>query len=1010
MKRFLFIYVTAAILFSLCISQVSAENLLANPSFERLGEKGVPISWIREFNKNLGGPFNVVTDAYDGKRAACLMTEEWNYQRPQFITQTVKLSNNTKTVYLSAYCKGQGQVNLAFRFLKDDKPYNTVTIKKGFDMVNQPTEILNEFALGQTYELYEAFAKVPDGADGVMVKLGNTIGLLNRLNIWGKVWIDNATLTASAEVIPETKPTHKLTENFWQPVGCKDIAPLTRVVMQPPSFEPRKIFDGNVETTVSFMRGIGRGANINFLFAEPVPVYSVSIYLNGNVEDLVIRGDAEGDGIYETIIGRAAGLSGKGWLTIRTDKRPVHAVRIQPIRGRISGFRKAMPFTNEIKIFIAEQYYLKASPKYWRAFRKSPQPKPDVPQLSLKPIAMILPEMKNSRFRRMISADLWMWGIHGAYKKDAKAEGCTNNPTFRTTLEMVKRMGIEAILIDLTVSSSRNLMPWPSKVCNSTKENFLKPLIDALHTEGLEVFVELLHNITPFETIKWHYPQEETSRYPGMKQYPSIIHGEHFKKNWLTITKEIMACGADGLGISFDEHYYKGHFMETFPKEDPGRALYKKRFGYELPEHEEDTLKFRQWIVMRHEGIADLFGYWVKNLKNDYPDIYTNTMFQYPTNGYSYITENGIPLDLIGARSGITEVGSDYQGPYGIRLSSAVNGWRKGTMLHNGDMWPYPPLPDLHFYKTALWNLMYGAGSINYWRYNYVVNYGHASALTRTYSIVKDLDALGLWDARPPKKIALLSSRASIDWWQIKAWWGKRDDLNWDRGLEGQRSWFADQSVFNILQKNGYPFDWFFLDHPSQLKNLEEYAVLLVPFAYSIDQEAASHIETAARKGTKVLFFDGKLGPTDKWGEPYPEPVFKSLIDSENVILFEEDVLAWGATDIFADRVIAAIDKALDQGNPFKLHRYGLKIDATMIEKSPTERFVFLTNHEQKQAIVDMEMSLPNGNYEIFARDENRWYRASIESAEIFSSQNLRKFQMMIARGKPYVLYIRETK
>ena len=736
----------------------------------------------------------------------------------------------------------------------------------------------------------------------------------------------------------------------------------------------------------------------------------MSIYLNGNVEDLVVRGDVEGDGIYETVIGRAAGLSGKGWLTIPTNKRPVYAVRIQPTKGRISAFRKAMPFTSEIKIFIPEQSYLKASPKNWRTFRKSSQPKADVPQLSLKPIAMVLPEMEKSRFRRMICADLWMWGIHGANKKDAKAEGCTHNPTFRATLEMVRRMGIETILIDLTVSSSRNLMPWPSKVCNGTKENFLKAVIDALHTEGLEVFVELLHNITPFETIKWHYPQEETSRYPGMKQYPGIIYGEHFKENWLTIMKEIMACGADGLGVSFDEQYYKGHFMETFPKNDPGRALYKKRFGYELPKHEEDTLKFRQWIVMRHEGIADLFGFWVENLKDDYPNIYTNTMFLYPENGYSYITENGIPLDLIGARSGITEIGSDYQGPYGIRLSSAVNGWRRGTMLHNGDMWPYPPLPNLHFYKTALWNLMYGAGSINYWRYNYVVDYGHAPALTRAYSMVKDLDALGLWDARPPKKIALLSSRAGIDWWQIKAWWGKHDDPNWDRGLEGQRSWFADQSVFNILQKNGYPFDWFFLDHPSRLKDLEEYSVLLVPFAYAIDQEAASCIKTAARTGTKVLFFDGKLGPNDKWGEPYPEPVFKDLIESENVILFEEDILAWGATDILTDRVIAAVDKALGQENPFKLHRYGLKIDATMIEKSPTERFVFLINHEQKPAIVDMEMSVPNGNYEVFARDENQWYRASIGNVEILGSQHLRKFRLMMDKEKPFVLYIREAK
>ena len=200
-KRLFLICATVAILFDLSVSQVIAGNLLANPSFEELGEKGVPISWVREFNKNLGGPFTVVTDAYNGKKAVCILTEEWNYQRPQFITQTVKLPNHTKTVCLSTYCKGQGQINLAFRFLRDNKPYDTVIIRKGRDKMTRPTELLNEFALGQTYERYEAFAKVPVGADGLTVKIGNTVGPLNRLNIWGKVWIDNAALTASDEVV-----------------------------------------------------------------------------------------------------------------------------------------------------------------------------------------------------------------------------------------------------------------------------------------------------------------------------------------------------------------------------------------------------------------------------------------------------------------------------------------------------------------------------------------------------------------------------------------------------------------------------------------------------------------------------------------------------------------------------------------------------------------------------------------------------------------------------------------
>jgi len=997
----------------LLVAQLRAageENLLANPSFEQVGNDGVPVGWQREWNPVLGAPLLVVEDAHDGKRAACLLTEEWNYHRPQFLTQTVRLPKGTKAIRLAAWCKGQGMATLAFRFLKGSEPHQTRKLDLGFGPVVLPVEVLESFSLGQTYELCDAVVDVPDGADGVMVKLGNTVGPLNRLNVWGKAWIDSASLTTSAAAPPVAAPDEELPEKITLPSGCRDVAPLARVVMQPPSFEPQRLFDGDIETAASFMGGVGRAPTVSFVFAKPVPVHSVNLHVGKGPKTVRVRGDADGDGVYETVLGRARWGEVEGWLSVPLEPTPVQAVRLQPLEGAICGYRQAPAFAHEVQVLVASQDAGKACPGNWGSFRRYGRPRRGQPELELRPATVALPEMKKSRFRRLVCADLWMWGLNGAYKKDAEAEGCTDNPTFRSTLEMVKRMGVEGILIDLHVSSGRNLMPWPSKVCNGTQENFLRPVIDALHAEGFEVFFELLHNITPFETVKWHYPQEETSRYPGMKQYPSIVHGEHFKKNWLTIADEIMACGADGLGISFDEHYYKGHFMETFPKDDPARALYRKRFGRDLPAHEADTLAFRQWIAMRHEGVADLFGHWTSELRKKQPGIYTSTMFMYPTAGYSYVTENGVVLDLIGARSGISEVGSDYQGPYGIRLSSAVNGWRKGTMLHNGDMWPYPPLPDLHFYETALWNLMYGAGSVNYWRLNYVVNYGHAAALTRAYAMVRDLDALGLWDARPPKAVALLSSRASIDWWQIRAWWGRHDDPNWDRGLEGQRSWFADQAAFNILQRNGVPFDWFFLDHPEQLRDLEQYRVLVVPFAYSIGAEAAARVKAAAAKGAKVILLDGRLGPTDEWGEPHPQPIFKDLVDAGQAVVFDDDILAWGASDALADKVVGAIDAQLGEAHPFKLHRYGLKVDATLLERETGERFVFLINHAKRPAVVDLEMALPDGRYEVIARDENRWHRVSLGGKAVLDAKDLRKCRLMLAREQPYVLVIQQAK
>jgi hypothetical protein len=996
-----------ALMCCLASSANCAENLLKNPGLEQVGPGGVPADWQREYNEKLSGPFMLVQDAHGGKNAVCMMTEEWNYQRPQFITQTVKLPPNAKSLRLSAWCKGQGQVNLVFRFLKDGKSHKTEKIDMGFGPVDNPVEQQSDFALAQTYETYEAWANVPPDADAVMVKVGNTTSTLNRMNIWGKVWVDDIALEAMETGMPQPAP-QELSGQAQVPDGCRDIAPLSRIVLQPPSFNPAALVDGDAGTAADFMGGVDRAGNVNVLFPKPLLLRGVSLYLLGNVELLVVRGDTDGDGTYDLVLSRVEGLKGKGWLNLSPPQQIVHAIRIQPVKGESYGFRKPLPFTSEVKVFIANADCKEADFADWGSFVPTPRPGANLPELSLKPVEMKPLVVEKRRFRRMICADLWMWGAD-ASKKDSKVLDYRNNEAFRRTVAQVKQMHVDSILIDLTNSSCWNLMPWPSKVCNGTNENILKAVIDALHAEGLEVFVEIIHNIAPFETIKWHYPEEETSRYPEMKQYPSIIHGDHVKQNWLTIMDEIMACGADGVGISSDEQYYKGHFMETFPKDDPGRRLYRERFGHELPEHEEDSLAFRQWIQMRHEGICDLFGYWTSELKKKYPNIYTNTMLMHWAHAYSYITETGIPVDMLGARGGITEIGSDYMGPYGIRMAAAANGWRRATMLHNGDMWPHPPLPAIHFYGTTLWNIMYGAGSVNYWRCNYVVDNGHAPALTCAYQMANDLEALGVWDARPPRQIALLSSRASIDWWQIAAWWGKHDNPDWDRAIEGGRGWFADECVFNILQQNGYPFDWFFMDYPDRLEELEQYRVIVIPFAYSVSRQAAERIEAAVRKGAKVLLLDGRDGPTNEWGEPHPEPVLKHLAAAGHVALLQDDILAHGGTDRFAQKVTGAIDAALGAGHPFKLHRYGAKVDATVLEKTPRERFVFLINWEKKPVRVDIQMHMPEGKYEVLVRDETAWHRGSIGGREEPAAALLESFSMTLESEKPCVLYIKNA-
>lgn len=1002
--------IVCALLVILAIGS-QAQNLLKNPGFETPGSGGMPADWIREYNAKLSVPLEITADACSGKRAVCLMTEDWNFNRPQFVTQEVPLPKGATACHLTAVCKGQGLVNLVFEFRKAGKPLEVETIDMGFGPTQTPKEVRHAFGLEQDYQPYTTTAAIPAGAESVLVKIGNTAALFGRLNLWGKVYIDDVVLTADTR-LDTPVATHTLTPAVEIPSDLLDVAPESRIWTEPASFATGALVDGDVTTTYSCQAGVGRAGNVNAAFPQPLAVRSLQVYLNGQVSALTVRGDADGDGRYEMLLGRADNLAGKGWLTLAINAKPVCGLRIQAIDGpALCDVRMTNPILNEVKILARAKDVDRAAFAQWAVFRRHEALKPGVPAIVLQPLDTRIPPAAKPRFRKMVCADLWMWGV-GATKPDALLDDLRKSETFKRALNRIKALGVNWVEIDLTNSSCWDLMPWPSKVARGTRENHLKPLIAALHAEGLKVVVELLHNITPFETVKWHYPMEESSRYPGMKQYPSIAHGTYFRDNWLAIEEEIMTCGADGVGLSADEACYKPAFLPTLPPDDPGRRLYRERYGHDLPDHEADSLAFRQWVILRHEGICGVYADVSRALRQQYPDIYLNTMWMQPLSGCSYVTEVSIPWDLMAYRGGITEMGSDYMGPYGVRMASAVNGWRAATMVYSGNLGG--KLPDMHYYGSVLWSWMYGAGSANYWRFNWIDEVPESyAALQRAYSIADDLDALGALDARPPQQIAMLSSRTSLDWWQVKAWWGGPFDTAqgghdpaWDRGLEGQRGWFADETLFNILQQNGYAFDWKWLDRPDHLAELEGYRVLIVPFAYSISKAAADRVKAAVANGATLILLAGHQGETDEWGEKHAVPVFKELVAAGKAILMRDDLMTSGSTDRFVAQVTDAIDQALGTANALKLKRYQQRIEATVLRKNARESFLFVLNWEKAPATVDLGVAMPPGEYFVFARGIDRWYRVALNGNTTLTARDLAAFRVQLPAEQPCVFYI----
>lgn len=1022
------ILICAGLLIALA-GPAGAENLLKNAGFEEIGADGVPAAWQRDFNPVLTGPFRVVADAYEGKQAVQLMTEEWILDRPQFIVQDVKLPAGAKAMRLAAWCKGQGFMRLSIQFRKGNQPLKSDKIKEYFGEYDVPQETTGNFGLHPEYQEYEVYAAVPEGADGVRVRLGNTLGEIYLVNVWGTAWIDSVTLTPGGAVKASvTQPTQPVTPKPPPMKGLQDIAIFARIITDPPSFNPKALVgdlpnddDLQFGNSFGFIDGPERCPSLAFLYPEPVTVNKVCIKLRGNVSVLDVRGDAAGTGRFDQVLARVEGLAGQaGWLAVELPEKPMRALRIDAIQANTRGYHSTIPFATKVKILAREETVKPLLGKLQQSavYRIPGSPSGAAAHLMLDPVDFPLPATSTKKFGKILVTDMWMFGVN--VKKDTKSSSLNVERVVQTC----KLVGFDAVCQFMEDWSSP-IVPWSSKICNCTDENIIKALADALHANGIKLYMmPCSATCPPFDGSSiFVYPKEESSRYPQMKQFPSIVHGPHYRDNWLAMLEENLASGADGVMLCPDETYYKGHFMETFPKDDPGRALYKQRFGKDLPLHEEDSLAFRQWIELRHEGVADLYAYWKKHLRAKYPNAYLGSRFMQPYNCASYVSDFGLPMDILGARDAVDHISSDYCGPYGIQMMAAANGWRRGAMCYDANMWgPLQGAPrkrEICIIGEILWGAMYGLGAIEVYRENYLYEQGTLPMFARGFGLLRDLEKLGVYDARPAKKIALLTSRASLDWWQIKAWWGRHDDptprqgsgQDWDRGVEGGRGWFAERQVFNLLRRANLPFDWMYLDRDDQLKDLDQYKALVVPFAWSISKSAAEKVKAAAAKGTKVIFLDGKLGPTDEWGEPYAAPVFQELADSGKALVFKEDIMREGVTDVFADKLRKAVTDALGSESPLKAEVAGQDIEITALQKSPAEQFVFIINWEKSNMQqVDLGLNLPAGNYEVFARDANFWHSAKLGGSKTLTAEQLRNFRVWMSPESVYVLYVRPVK
>jgi len=318
---------------------------------------------------------------------------------------------------------------------------------------------------------------------------------------------------------PVTEPSHPIEQKVIVPSGCVDIAGYARIFTSPPSFNTRALIDGKtlspgvrLTRLFRFIGGTERYPSYTFSYKQPVPVARVCIHLTGGAGTFVIRGDVEGKENFTELIAKVEGVKGvKDWVIIDTGDKPLYSLRIEGIEGSLRGYRSSFTFIDEVKIFASKE---KVSPLLSdlqkKAVFKGPcYPRAGIPYVALERVDFKLPPAERKKeFGKMLTTDLWMFGIN--LKKDTSVIDYSKSESFRKVVQACRLVGFNSVMIFLE-ESWKNLVPWPSKVANGTDENILKALCDALHKEGLKVYVMPSSALSPpfAGGSLFIYPKEE---------------------------------------------------------------------------------------------------------------------------------------------------------------------------------------------------------------------------------------------------------------------------------------------------------------------------------------------------------------------------------------------------------------------------------------------------------------------------------------------------------------------
>jgi hypothetical protein len=770
--------------------------------------------------------------------------------------------------------------------------------------------------------------------------------------------------------------------------------------------------DGDLATQGIWCPGAEGSGELTIKFPQPIEVSMFRFIQTGSTATKYrLSADRDGKGAYNMIIKEQTDEKPviRQFIPIPVGKK-VYGLKFTALEGK-AGYRTPFPTLAEVEIYSKGKTQAPAvSVKADKELKVGAEEK--------------LPEFKRKEIDIRLCIDTWHAGI-------SRKKPCVNieeSKTFQAMLKRFKEADANSARLFIETACCDDEMPWKSeKLWPGHGEDQLAPLASALHKNGLKLYFFSHAWMSPFQErgkraampyCRWDYPYEQSDRIVGIMEqykvsYPCVICDNGFRDKWLQFLKEALDQGADGIYVTPDEYYFKGHNLSR-ANCPLCTAEFKKMYGYDsMPKGAsstvnksgstvavnsgkiEDSEQYRKWKLFEYRKIADLFHYVSAELKKFKPSAQIVMSDNKVTEDLSGRLEHNMCLDIMenDPNSDLAQMYGNAillpvgrHSAYSRRIAAAAGKDKMLASIQWLGVYDTSPEYAIQLYGYALPQIMLGAKAYENYRLNYMYDKGWWPNAIECHKMIRLLEQWGICESDTPDTTCLLLSRASEDWWRTKL-----EGLCGDQGdrdvafnllyagdeinkaatksagserarvlkMDALRGVGSKLAMESLLCEAGIPYKVAFTDRMDNLENLKRFKLLIMPFSYSLSKAAFQKIKEAVDAGMKLIIFD-QLAPVDEFGNPYKEPLLKQLLGNKNVIYVKDNLAAVGNSVVKRAGYVKILDPVL-KSTGYSFNAGGIPVECIVSCLPKQEGFlVYLGNWSTKKGeLAKPLMSLP---------------------------------------------------